>query len=378
MLDYELLRIIWWGLLGTLLIGLAIMNGLDMGAAGLLPFLGKNDEERRLIINSIGPVWEGNQVWLILGAGAAFAAWPPLYAVSFSGFYFAMFLALFALILRPVGFKFRSKMPHTQWRSFWDWALCLGGAIPALVFGIAFGNLFLGADFYFDDTLRIFYTGSFWSLFHPFALLCGLVSLTMILAQGSVYVALKTEPPLEGRARTTGLVFISITLMVFALGGVYLMSLKGFHVTGAVVKNGPSNPTLKEVQTLSGGWLYNYLTYPWTQSLPLMAGASGLGAAACLFYHRYGLAFFYNSLMIFSIIATGGFSLFPFILPSRLNPNHSLTLWDASSSQLTLFVMLIATALFLPIVLAYTLWVYSVLKGKITKERLEETHLNAY
>src|SRR5271156_3831732 len=144
MSEYADLRVIWWALLGVLLIGFAVMDGFDLGAATLLPYAARTDTERRIVINTVGPVWEGNQVWFILGGGAIFAAWPLLYAAAFSGFYLAMFLVLVALILRPVGFKFRSKVANPTWRSFWDWALFVGGFVPALVFGVAFGNLFVG------------------------------------------------------------------------------------------------------------------------------------------------------------------------------------------------------------------------------------------
>jgi cytochrome d ubiquinol oxidase subunit II len=157
-LDYETLRLIWWLLLGVLLIGFAIMGGRDMGVGALLPFAARTDEERRVLLNLIGPTWEGNQVWLILGGGAIFAAFPPLYAVSFSGFYLAMMVILLALILRPVGFKFRGKVEDPRWRSMWDWGLFIGGFVPALIMGVAVGNVLLGAPFHLDDTMRIFYT----------------------------------------------------------------------------------------------------------------------------------------------------------------------------------------------------------------------------
>src|SRR6202044_868175 len=147
MSEYEILRLIWWALLGILLIGVAVMDGFDLGTAILLPFVGKTEMERRIVINTVGPVWEGNQVWLILGGGAIFAAWPPLYAVAFSGFYLAMLLLLCALILRPAGFKYRSKLQDTRWRTTWDTALFIAGLVPALVFGVAFGNALQGVPF---------------------------------------------------------------------------------------------------------------------------------------------------------------------------------------------------------------------------------------
>jgi len=146
-LDYTTLRVIWWLLLGILLIGWAVMDGFDLGVGTLLPFVAKTDEERRLVINTVGPVWEGNQVWLVLGGGAIFAAWPPLYAVSFSGFYLAVFAMLFGLILRPVGFKYRSKLPSKRWRDNWDRVLFVGGLLPGLIAGVAVGNVLLGVPF---------------------------------------------------------------------------------------------------------------------------------------------------------------------------------------------------------------------------------------
>ena len=149
-IEYDALRVIWWALLAVLLIGFAVMDGFDLGVAALLPVLGRTEADRRVMLNTVGPVWEGNQIWFILGGGAVFAAWPPLYATAFSGFYLAMFLVLVALILRPVGFTFRSKLPHPAWRAFWDWALCGGAAAATLVFGVAMGNVLVGVPFHFD------------------------------------------------------------------------------------------------------------------------------------------------------------------------------------------------------------------------------------
>src|SRR5580698_3631807 len=200
MTEYEILRFIWWALLGILLIGFAIMDGFDLGTAALLPFVARNDIERRVTINTVGPVWEGNQVWFILGGGAVFAAWPLLYAASFSSLYLAMFLILIALILRPVGFTFRNKIPDLQWRNFWDWTLLIAGAVPALLFGVAVGDLFLGVPFHFDELMRPVYTGGFFNLLQPYALLAGVVSLAMLVLHGASYAALKVGEPMSGRA----------------------------------------------------------------------------------------------------------------------------------------------------------------------------------
>lgn len=379
MMDYETLRLIWWALLGILLIGFAILDGFDLGVAGLLPFVSKTDEERRVVLNTVGPVWEGNQVWLILGGGASFAAFPPLYAVSFSGFYFAIFLALFAVIIRPVGFKFRSKMPSATWRQTWDMSLFVGGLIPALIFGVAFGNLFLGVPFHFNEDLRVFYTGGFWALLTPFPILCGLLAIFMMLLQGATFLTLKTEGIVQLRAIKSGHITALLTTLLFVLCGLWLWKgdIAGYRILSPLSMDGPSDPTLKTVTREVAGWMAWHIKTPLTLLIPGAAVAMALLTSCLLKGGCHGKAFISASLTTLFIITTAGCVLFPFMLPSSTNPHHSLTLWDASSSQMTLFVMLIATLLFLPIVLAYTAWVYKVLKGKVTPTSLEQ-ETNAY
>ncbi|MBN6151232.1 cytochrome d ubiquinol oxidase subunit II [Xanthomonas sp. AmX2] len=378
-LDYTTLRVIWWLLLGILLIGFAVMDGFDLGVGALLPFVARNDAERRLVVNTIGPVWEGNQVWLVLGGGAIFAAWPPLYAVSFSGFYLAMFVILFALILRPVGFKFRGKMPSQRWRNNWDWALFLGGFIPALIMGVAVGNVLLGVPFHFDDTLRVFYTGSFFGLLMPFALLAGLLSVSMLVAHGAAMLVLKTDGPVAERAARYGSVAALVACALFAAAGVWVATgLPGYQVTSQAVTDGATNPLLKTaVIGAAGGWMHNYQTMPLTALAPALGVLGLLLSAALLARRRGGLAFIASGTAIAGIILTVGFAIFPFLLPSSSQPGSSLTLWDASSSHLTLWIMLLATVLFLPIIIGYTTWVYRVLKGKVTAESMDENP-NAY
>ncbi len=376
-LDYETLRLIWWLLLGVLLIGFAIMGGRDLGVGALLPFVARTDEERRVLLNLIGPTWEGNQVWLILGGGAIFAAFPPLYAVSFSGFYLAMIVILLALILRPVGFKFRGKIEDKRWRSAWDWGLFIGGFVPALIMGVAVGNVLLGAPFHFDDSLRIFYTGNFFQLLMPFALLAGLVSLGMIVTHGATLILGRTEGIIAQRAQTYGIWAGLGTLALFALGGVWVAFMNGYVVTSAIDPNGPINPLGKSVELVQGGWLSNYGTYPWMMAAPVL-GFAGMALAVLGLMGRYRwLAYLGSSAGIFGIVATAGVSVFPFFLPSSTMPNAGLTLWDASSSHMTLFIMLLATLVFLPIVLLYTAWVFRVMRGTVTPESLGKNP-NAY
>lgn len=374
-LDYATLRLIWWALLGLLLIGFAVMDGFDLGVATLLPAVARTDGERRLVLNVIGPVWEGNQVWLIVGGGVIFAAFPALYAVSFSGFYLAMCLILLALILRPVGFKFRSKVEDRRWRAVWDWALFAGGFVPALVFGVAMGNVLLGAPFHFDEGMRIFYTGGFFALLSPFALLCGLVSVGMLVMHGAAMLGMKTDGVVATRARRYGALAALATALLFVLAGAWVAKgVTGYGIVGVLDPAGVSNPLAKQVIAAPGAWMANYRALPWTWIFPLLGVAGALLGAAMLWIGRPGLAFLCSALAIACIILTQGVAMFPFLLPSSTHPGSSLTMWDSTSSHLTLFVMLLVTCLFLPLVMLYTSWVYRVLRGKVSAQGIERDH----
>ena len=376
--DYETLRLIWWALLGALLIGFAITDGFDLGVAVLLPFLGKNDNERRVIINSIGATWEGNQIWFVTAGGALFAAWPLAYSVAFSGFYFALLLTLFALFLRPIGFDYRSKLPSQKWRNNWDIALFIGGFVPALIFGVAFGNLLQGVPFHFDNDMRIFYTGSFWALLNPFALAAGVVSLSMLVMHGAVYLQLKTEGDINRRCKSAVVIFAAITLAVFALAGVWVSNINGYRISSAVLPNAPSIPLAKLVAKEPGLWLDNYRHCPLLWIIPALGFISGAATIVLSKIDRTGLAFISSSLVLASIILTAGVSMFPFLIPSSSALNSSLTVWDASSSLTTLKIMFGVTVVFLPIVVAYTAWVFRVLRGKITLEHIRQNDHTAY
>ncbi len=373
--DYATLRLVWWLLLGVLLIGFAIMDGFDLGVAALLPFTARSDEERRVVLNTIGPVWEGNQIWLVLGGGAIFAAWPPLYAVSFSGFYIAMILILFALILRPVGFTFRSQITNPRWRSVWDWALFVSGAVPALVFGVAVGNVLQGVPFRLDDTLRPFYEGNFFQLLNPFALLAGLVSLSMLVMHGAGMLVWKTEGVIQARARTYGGLAALAVVALFLLAGLWVwIGIDGYVITSAVVGDGPSNPLAKTVEMQAGAWLAAYTTRPWTMAAPILGLAGAAIAFLAFLARREVLPFLASAVSILGIISTVGLAMFPVILPSSIDPRSSLTVFDASSSHYTLWMMVIATVVFLPIVLVYTAFVYRVMRGKVTAASVAENH----
>lgn len=380
LIDYDTLRLIWWLLLGVLLIGFAVMDGFDLGTQILLPFVARTDLERRVVINAVGPVWEGNQVWLVLGGGAIFAAWPPLYAVSFSGFYLAMFLILFALILRPVGFKYRSKRADPRWRAAWDWALFVGGFVPALVLGVAVGNVLQGVPFRFDDSLRIFYDGTtLFELLNPFALLAGLLSVAMLTMHGAAWLRLKTDGDVAQDARRYGMIAGFVTAALFALAGLWLwLGVDGYVITSEVATGAPSNPLAKTVEIVPGAWFANYGTRPWTLVAPVLGLGGAVLAGAMLRAGAGGSALFASAAAIVGIISTVGLAMFPIILPSSIDPRSSLTVWDASSSHMTLFIMLVATAIFLPLILVYTAWVYRVLWGKVDAKGIAKGDGHAY
>ncbi|MGF6644465.1 cytochrome d ubiquinol oxidase subunit II [Paraburkholderia sp. GAS82] len=378
-MDYATLKVIWWVLIGVLLIGFAVTDGFDMGTAILLPFIAKTDSERRIVVNTVGATWEGNQVWFITAGGAMFAAWPLVYAASFSGFYFAMLLVLFSLFFRPVGFDYRSKREDPRWRSAWDWALFIGGFVPALVIGVAFGNLLQGVPFAFDTDLRVTYHGSFFALLNPFAVLCGLVSVSMLAAHGAAFVKMKTDDVIARRASVALRIASLAAVALFLLAGVLVATLiGGYQIVDAAPFDTVANPLLKSVIGAPGLWLTNYSTYPWMVAAPVIGVVGGVLALLLAKSRFEKSVFICTGLMIVGVILTAGFSMFPFIMPSSLDGRSSLTVWDSTSSQMTLQIMLIAVIIFLPIILIYTSWVYRVMRGKVTAAALDENRHSMY
>ena len=376
--DYETLKIIWWLLVGALLIGFAIMDGHDMGVCSLLPFVGKDDEERRVIINTIGPHWEGNQVWFITAGGAIFAAWPMVYATAFSGFYWALMAVLWALFFRPVGFKYRSMIHNPTWRKAWDWALFVGSFIPAVVFGVAFGNLFLGVPFSFNNHLVSTYTGSFWALLNPFSILCGLVSATMLIMQGGAYLAHRTEGDIQLRTINYTVISAIVMAVLFIGAGVWIQSIDGYAITSQVNTQALPDPLAKDVVRQSGAWMANFQKYPLAWAFPALGVIMPIITALLLKARKTLTAFITSSLAVTGVIMTAGIALFPFVMPSSTDPRSSLTVWDSVSSHLTLMVMLYAVVILLPMVVAYTGWAYSVMRGKVTKAYIREQDHTVY
>lgn len=376
--DYETLKIIWWLLVGALLIGFAIMDGHDMGVCSLLPFVGKDDEERRVIINTIGPHWEGNQVWFITAGGAIFAAWPMVYATAFSGFYWALMAVLWALFFRPVGFKYRSMVHNPTWRKAWDWGLFVGSFIPAVVFGVAFGNLFLGVPFSFNNHLVSTYTGSFWALLNPFALLCGLISASMLIMQGGAYLAHRTLDEVQNRTLNYAAISSLVMAVLFVIAGVWIQSIDGYYITSHIDPQALPNVLNKEVTRQAGAWMANYHEYPLAWAFPALGVIMPIVTAILLKARKTLSAFIASSIAVLSVIMTAGVALFPFVMPSSSDPRSSLTVWDSVSSHLTLMIMLFVVVVLLPMIVGYTSWAYSVMRGKVTKAYVREQEHSLY
>ena len=375
-MDYESLKFIWWVLVGVLLIGFAVTDGFDMGVGSLLKVIGHDDHERRIMINSIAPHWDGNQVWFITAGGALFAAWPMVYAASFSGFYMAMMLVLAALFFRPIGFDYRSKLEGNAWRNAWDWGIVFGSAVPPIVFGVAFGNLLQGVPFEFDNYLRMTYTGSFFALLNPFAIVCGLVSLLMLVTQGGAWLQMKTEGGLQRKASKATSISAGLTLLLFIGAGVWLAKgIDGYVITSHIEGNQVLNPLMKSAETQAGAWLTNYDKYPLLMLAPILGV---LGMLLAVVVKQGILPFLSSSVGIAGIIVTAGGSMFPFLMPSSTHPSMSLTMWDATSSENTLTIMFVVACVFVPIVLSYTLWSYFVMYGRLNKTDIDNNKHSLY
>ncbi len=328
------LQTLWFILIAVLFTGFLFLEGFDYGVGILLPFVGKGDQERRMVVNSIGPVWDANEVWLLTAGGAMFAAFPNWYATLFSGFYLALFLILIALIVRGVAFEFRSKDVSPRWRSLWDAAIFIGSFLPALLWGVAFGNILRGVAI--DSTMT--YVGSFFDLLNPFALLGGLVTLTLFILHGALFLEMKTDGAIRKRAEAVARRFwlpVTILAVLFvvyaAIDTDILQNINPANALGLVVAVGAL----------------------------LFTGYS-------IFQARYGRAFLGTGLTVVGVVALIFGTLFPRVMPSTLG--FDLTIYNASSSAYTLQVMTVIALTMVPIVLAYTAWTYWVFRKRLTTE----------
>ena len=379
MIDYEFLRIIWWVLVIVLLIGFSVTDGFDMGVTALLPVAGKKEVEKRIMINSIAPHWDGNQVWLLTAGGAIFAAWPIVYSVAFSGFYIALFLVLAALFFRPIGFEYRAKIDNPTWRAVWDWGLFAGGFVPALVFGVAFGNLLQGVPFELNELSQVTYTGSFFALLNPFALLCGVLSLAMLVTHGANWLQMKTTAELRNRARAITQIGALVTLITFVLAGVWLSFKEGYVVTSVLDHFAPSSPASgKEVAVEVGAWFKNFNETPALWIFPALVVIGALLNVVASKANRCGFAFFFSVLTMAGVIITAAVSMFPFVMSSSTHPAQSLLMWDATSSELTLTLMFYLALVFVSISLLYTIWSYYKMFGRLDESFVEDNKNTLY
>lgn len=368
---YLVLKITWWLLLGVLLMGLAIMVGMDMGVGTVLRYVGRTDNERRVALNIIGPHWDGNQVWFILGGGAIFAAWPLIYATAFSGLYVVMLVLLWSMIVRPLGFEYRSKLDNPGWRNAWDWSLFVSGFVPMLVFGAAIGNALQGFPFHFEWNLMSFYTGSFISLFNPFAILCGLLSVALAVYMGCAMLMMRGEGALHDRSKKLLVASAAGALVLFSLGGVSTMFMDGYQLIQGPAPSTAQTPMQQEVVLVPGYWLSNFTRVPLLWFVPALAY---VGLLVGIWSARRGLphlAWWMGALAWISVIGTVGAAMFPFMMPSITEPSQSLTVWNASSSEHTLLWMLGFSVVFVPLILWYTSWAFWVMRGKVSTEKVE-------
>lgn len=368
---YAVLQLVWWLLLGVLMIAVAVMVGMDMGVGTILRYVGRTDVERRIALKVIGPHWEGNQVWFVLGGGAVFAAFPLIYATAFSGFYVVMLLLLWSMMLRPLGFGYRSQLASPKWRGMWDWTLVISGLVPMLVFGAAFGNLFLGVPFDFSWNLTSTYSGSFIALLNPFAILCGLLAISLSVFMGSVTLMNGAEGAIYERSQRVARYASLLAIALFAIGGIWVYTMQGYVLTQSPGAGVPQTP-LQQVVTLGQqAWFGNFRAQPVLWLLPVLGFVGMLAGFLTVNARRSLLAWWAGALAWAGVITTAGVALFPFLLPSSLKPAQSLTIWNSSSSELTLIWMLGFAVVFLPLIIWYTSWAFYIMRGKVKAEHVE-------
>ncbi|MDH4230436.1 MAG: cytochrome d ubiquinol oxidase subunit II [Nitrospirota bacterium] len=337
-------QIIWFILWSVLWAVYFMLDGFDFGAGILLNFLGKNEKEKRTIVASIGPVWNGNEVWLITAGGATFAAFPTTYALMFSYLYTALLIILFSLILRGVALEFRGLSSGERWRKNWDRALFAGSFIPSLLFGVAFGNIFQGLPM---DAKG--YHGSLLTLLNPYGLINGLFFVLLFIVHGSLWISVKTEGDMAVRAsRLSGRAWF--VLLVIAVS---------FLVFTAFATN------------LYTNYLHNFILF----LFPILAVLSLLGIKLFLTLDRNLAAFYASCITIVMVFFTGVIGLFPNLVPSSINPDYSLTIYNSSSSIYTLKIMTLVALIFIPIVIAYQIWSYRVFGSRLSPDAAgEEGH----
>ncbi len=381
MLDYVFLKVVWWAIIGAILIIYACTAGFDAGVTMYMPFL-KNEKDRRVVLNTSAPTWDGNLTWIVFAGGGLFVVWPVIYSTAFSGMYAAMLLILFSLFLRPPGYEYRNKIDSHTWRRVWDWALFISAVVPVFVFGVAFGNCFMGFPFHFEaHTFRSFYTGSFWDLLNPYAFLSGIISVLMVLMHGSVYLQRRTEGSLRKLALKVHVITAILLLIGFTTSGLLLM----YKIVGYKLISSPADPTVNPLSNVVskgvGYWIQTYDRYPWKYLAPIVAYGGILESLWAAAYGWRATAFWASCFAIGGIIGTAGATLFPFLMPSSTNLSQSLTVWDATSTQYALNTMLYVGVFLLIIILGYKIFAYNTIWSKketLTTEDIEKDENHAF
>lgn len=381
MIDYTVLKIIWWVIMGGVLVVYASTAGYDSGVTMIMPFL-KSEKNRRIALNTSAPTWDGNQTWIVFAGGAMFVVWPVVYSTAFSGMYFALMFILWSLFLRPPGYDYRGKLPSHIWRRCWDVALFISSAVPVFLFGVAFGNCLLGFPFHFDPvTFRDYYTGNFWGLLSGFAILSGIASLLMILMHGSAYVARRTEGELRELGRKLHAVFAVLLLISFSIAGLLIMyRVNGYHLV-SYPKHATIFPLNNVVTRGVGVWMDSYKKYPWKYFGPVAAYAGILVSLWANYFRWYAFCFWGSVFAIGGMIGTIGFTLYPFIMPSATQPNQSLTVWNSTSSQYALNIMFYVGIILFIVILAYKAYTFHTIWYKqktVTEKDLEENEHTYY
>ncbi|MDQ7091639.1 MAG: cytochrome d ubiquinol oxidase subunit II [Methylococcales bacterium] len=366
--DYEILRCLSWGILWLIVIIFSLSGGYNLGVSILFPFLAKTDEERQTLLKSLGVTWNGHQLWFITIGLVLFTAWPMVYMVLFSGMYAILSLACLALFIRPFIVYYRNKLLSEKKRFYCDKALFLTGFIPIFALGIAIGNLLKGVPFHLDSDMRIIYYGDFWSLLNPFTFLTMITTLGIFMLYGAVYIQLKTDGEMAGRAKEKVQLGAIITVIGFVLTGLWVMRLEGYHIESETLFNGVSNPLAKFVKRGEGLWMDNYEHIPALAVIPIMALISCGLTVGLSIQNKLKLAFISSGVTLVFMIVTMALSMFPFMLPSNMSLNSSLSLWDASSSYKTLSITFWVTLLFLPVAVIYTRWVSKLLRLNLKQD----------
>ncbi|PIZ04112.1 MAG: cytochrome d ubiquinol oxidase subunit II [Gammaproteobacteria bacterium CG_4_10_14_0_8_um_filter_38_16] len=364
MFEYEFLKIAWWLIIGGVLMIYAATAGFDAGITMYMPFL-RSETDRRTVLNVSAPTWDGNLTWIVFAGGGLFVVWPSVYSLAFSGMYAALLCILFTTFLRPPGYEYRNKIDSATWRKTWDWALFISGLVPVFVFGVAMGNCFLGFPFHIDhNTYRQFWSGDFWDLLSPYALLSGAVSVLMVSMHGSTLLQRRTEGHLRKLAFKVHLITAILLLIGFTASGLLLM----YNIIGYKLISIAADPTQHQLSNVVhsgiGYWIQTYDQYPWKYLAPVVAYAGIIESLWAAYYGWYTTAFWASCFAVGGIVGTAGATLFPFLMPSSTHPNESLMIWNASSSQYALNVMLYVGVVLLIIILGYKIFAYHTIWGK--------------